>query len=113
MVGGIGVMNIMLVSVVERRREIGVRMAVGARRQDIMLMFLIEAIMLTVLGGLLGIALGLGVTAMLAYTSGWAFHMYWLPPVLGFVVSVLVGVLSGFYPAWRASKLDPINCLTY
>ncbi|MCB1826844.1 MAG: ABC transporter permease, partial [Coxiellaceae bacterium] len=102
-VGGIGVMNIMLVSVVERRREIGVRMAVGARRWDIMIMFLMEAIMLTVLGGLLGIGLGVGVTAVLAITSGWAFHIYWIPPLLGFFVSVLVGIISGFYPAWRAS----------
>lgn len=112
-VGGIGVMNIMLVSVIERRKEIGIRMAVGAKGSDIMVLFLIEAILLTVLGGLLGIGFGLGVTGILVYVSGWAFHIYWVPPLLGFVVSVLVGILSGFYPAWRASKLDPIDCLTH
>ena len=111
-VGGIGVMNIMLVSVIERRREIGIRMAVGARRWNILIMFLIEAVMLTVFGGLMGIVLGLGVTYILAYAAGWGFHFYFVPPFLGFIVSVFVGILSGFYPAWRASKLDPIRCLT-
>lgn len=111
-VGGIGVMNIMLVSVVERRREIGIRMAVGARRRDILAMFLLESVMLTVFGGLIGIVLGLSVTYILAYVAAWGFHFYFMPPFLGFVVSVLVGILSGFYPAWRASKLDPIVCLT-
>jgi len=111
-VGGIGVMNIMLVSVVERRREIGVRMAVGAQRWNILVMFLIESVMLTVFGGLIGILLGLIVTYVLSYLAGWGFHFYLIPPILGFLVSVLVGILSGFYPAWRASKLDPIACLT-
>jgi len=110
-VGGIGVMNIMLVSVIERRREIGIRMAVGARRWNILIMFLMESVMLTVFGGLIGIVLGLGVTYALAYVAGWEFHFYCMPPLLGFIVSVLVGILSGFYPAWRASKLDPIACL--
>ena len=111
-VGGIGVMNIMLVSVIERRREIGIRMAVGARRRNILTMFLIETGVLTVFGGLIGILLGLGVTYVLAYVAGWEFHFYFMPPLLGFIVSVLVGILSGFYPAWRASRLDPIACLT-
>lgn len=111
-VGGIGVMNIMLVSVVERRREIGVRMAVGAQRWNILVMFLIESVMLTVFGGLIGILFGLVVTYVLSHLAGWGFHFYLLPPTLGFLVSVLVGILSGFYPAWRASKLDPIACLT-
>lgn len=110
-VGGIGVMNIMLVSVIERRREIGIRMAVGARRWNILMMFLIESILLTVFGGIMGIVLGLGVTYTVAYIAGWGFHFYFMPPVLGFVVSVMTGILSGFYPAWRASKLDPISCL--
>jgi putative ABC transport system permease protein len=111
-VGGIGVMNIMLVSVVERRREIGIRRAIGAQQKDILMMFLIESVLLTVFGGVLGILLGLGVTYSLAHVAGWGFHFYLMPPLLGFMVSVLSGVISGFYPAWRASKLDPIACLT-
>jgi len=111
LVGGIGVMNIMLVSVVERRREIGIRMAIGARQSDILSMFLIESIILTVFGGLLGIILGVGVSYLLSVLTGWEFIFYILPPTLGFVVSVFVGMLSGFYPALRASKLNPIECL--
>ncbi len=110
-VGGIGVMNIMLVSVVERRREIGIRMAIGARQMDILSMFLIESIILTVFGGLLGIILGVVVSYVLAVFTGWQFILYTLPPTLGFVVSVFVGILSGFYPALRASRLNPIQCL--
>lgn len=110
-VGGIGVMNIMLVSVVERRREIGIRMAIGAQRIDILLMFLIESVMLTIFGGIVGIALGIGVSMTLAKVMQWGVVFYWLPPVLGFAVSVLVGVFSGFYPALNASRLDPIKTL--
>lgn len=111
LVGGIGVMNIMLVSVVERRREIGVRMAIGARRIDILQMFLIESVFLTVFGGLIGIVLGIGISLALAIFSGWEFQIFYFPPILGFLVSVLVGILSGFYPAFRASRLDPIQTL--
>ncbi len=110
-VGAIGVMNIMLVSVVERRREIGIRMAIGAQGYDILLMFLIESVVLTVFGGILGIIIGLALPYSFAYMHGWALSFYLLPPLLGFVVSVAVGVLSGFYPAWRASRLDPIETL--
>lgn len=110
-VGGIGVMNIMLVSVIERRREIGIRMAVGAKRADIRLMFLIEAIILTLLGGILGIILGIAVSYVLAVLSDWELHFYLLPPLLGFCVSVFVGIISGLYPAVRASRLDPIKTL--
>ena len=111
LVGGIGVMNIMLVSVVERRREIGVRMAIGARGSDILTMFLIESIILTVFGGILGIIAGIGVSFILAFVTKWEFHLFLLPPILGFVVSLIVGILSGFYPALRASRLDPIKTL--
>ncbi len=111
LVGGIGVMNIMLVSVVERRREIGIRMAIGAMRSDILKMFLIESVILTTFGGLLGIITGIGVSYILALVTKWQFELYVLPPLLGFVVSVLVGMLSGFYPALRASRLDPIKTL--
>lgn len=111
LVGGIGVMNIMLVSVVERRREIGIRMAVGAHQSDIRRMFLIEAVILTVLGGVIGIILGILISWILTTITGWEFNFLILPPILGFIVSVLVGIISGFYPAHRASKLDPIETL--
>ncbi len=111
LVGGIGVMNIMLVSVIERRREIGIRLAIGAHQSNILWMFLIESVMLTVFGGILGIFVGLSVSYVIAYVSGWEYYFYRLPPVLGFVVSVFVGIVSGFYPALRASKLDPIESL--
>lgn len=111
LVGGIGVMNIMLVSVVERRREIGIRMAIGARRADIRRMFLIESVILTLLGGIIGIVIGLLISLGIAFTTGWNFFVLPLPPILGFVVSVLVGIISGFYPAHRASRLDPIETL--
>ena len=111
-VGGIGVMNIMLVSVVERRREIGIRMAIGARQYDILRMFLVESIMLTIFGGLLGVMFGVLSSYILTVFTGWTFYFYVTPVVLGFFVSVLVGIFSGFYPALRASKLNPIQCLT-
>lgn len=110
-VGGIGVMNIMLVSVVERRKEIGVRLAIGARRIDIQAMFLTEAVVLTLFGGLLGVILGETVAWTIAAISGWAFHLYLMPPLIGFVVSSLVGMFFGFYPARQASRLDPIETL--
>lgn len=111
LVGGIGVMNIMLVSVIERRREIGIRMAIGAQRSDILAMFLIESIFLTLIGGVLGILTGVVVSYLLATISKWQFHLYLLPPLLGFVVSVFVGIVSGIYPAIRASRLDPVQTL--
>ncbi len=109
LVGGIGVMNIMLVSVIERRKEIGIRMAVGAQRADILKMFLMESIVLTVLGGFVGIVMGVLISLILALFSGWAYHFYSLPPLLGFFVSVLVGIISGIYPAVNASRLDPVQ----
>ena len=112
LVGGIGVMNIMLVSVVERRRSIGVRMAIGARRSDILKMFLIESVFLTLFGGALGVFFGFVVSYSWAYFNSWGFEMYWLPVILGFGVSVLVGILSGWYPALRASRLNPIQILS-
>jgi len=110
-VGGIGVMNIMLVSVVERRREIGIRMAIGARQSDILRMFLIESVMLTIFGGFLGVVVGVLTSYVLSVFSHWQFYFYGAPVILGFAVSVLVGILSGFYPAWRASKLDPVQAM--
>lgn len=111
LVGGIGVMNIMLVSVIERRREIGIRMAIGARPMDILKMFLIESVILTVFGGIVGIVFGVLASFLLAFFTGWAFQLFLMPPMLGFAVSALVGILSGYYPALRAAKLDPIQTL--
>ncbi len=111
LVGGIGVMNIMLVSVIERRREIGIRMALGARRKDILEMFLIESVMLTFLGGLIGVITGTIITFLIALISGWEYTFHIFPVLLGFLVSGGVGIFSGFYPSWRASRLDPIATL--
>lgn len=111
LVGGIGVMNIMLVSVVERRREIGIRMAIGAKQKDIRHLFLVEAIVLTVFGGAVGIVVGVFITQVLGHFSGWGYHFYLLPMLMGIVVSVIVGVLSGYYPASKAAKLLPIDIL--
>jgi putative ABC transport system permease protein len=111
-VGGIGVMNIMLVSVIERKREIGLRLAVGAKQRDIRLMFLIEGVTLTIIGGLLGIIIGTVITLILAKSSGWQYEFIPLPVILGFSVSVAVGILSTIYPAHRASLSDPVVCLT-
>lgn len=110
-VGGIGVMNIMLVSVAERRREIGIRMAVGATGKDIGLMFISEAVVLTAFGGLLGIIVGISASFAVSEFSGWGFKLFLLPPLVGFLVSALVGIVSGTYPAIMASKLDPITTL--
>ena len=112
-VGGIGIMNIMLVSVTERTREIGIRMAVGARGKDILVQFLIEAVTLSAIGGLIGIGLGFGASNIIAKATGWpTLTPLWWVLVASFS-SALVGVVSGFYPAWKASKLDPIEALRY
>lgn len=112
LVGGIGVMNIMLVSVIERRREIGVRMAIGAKQFDIRSMFLTEAVLLCVFGGILGIIVGVLASYITARISNWSFQIFLTPPLIGFFVSVFVGMFFGYYPAYRASKMDPIACLT-
>jgi putative ABC transport system permease protein len=112
-VGAIGIMNIMLVSVTERTREIGIRIAVGALGRDILLQFLIEAVALASLGGLLGIGLGLGISKLVPKFLGWPVRITLLPIIISFVSSAVVGILSGFYPAWKASKLDPIEALRY
>jgi putative ABC transport system permease protein len=113
LVGGIGIMNIMLVSVTERTREIGIRMSIGARGQDILLQFLLEAIMLSGLGGLLGIALGAGVSMLISKYAGWASEISPVTALIALGFSSLVGIFFGFYPARKASLLDPIEALRY
>jgi putative ABC transport system permease protein len=112
-VGGIGIMNIMLVSVTERTREIGIRLAVGATPRDIMAQFLVEAIVLSALGGALGILLGMGIAAIMPLVAGWTTAMPWNAITLAFGVSAMIGVFFGFYPAQKASRLDPIVALRY
>jgi ABC-type antimicrobial peptide transport system permease subunit len=113
LVGGVGIMNIMMVSVTERTREIGLRMAVGARPRDILWQFLVEAALLCLLGGILGIALGRVGSMVIAAVQNWP-TAFSLPAVIGAVgVSVAVGLVFGYYPAWKASRLDPIDALRY
>ncbi len=111
LVGGIGVMNIMLVSVVERKREIGIRKAVGARSKDIVSLFLIESVLLSLMGGIVGVLLGVVTTYVIALYKGWHFTLFILPITAGFGVSVLCGIFFGLYPAYKASRLDPIEAL--
>jgi putative ABC transport system permease protein len=112
-VGGIGIMNIMLVSVTERTREIGIRMAVGAHGSEIMLQFLIEAVLLSALGGTLGIALGIGASEIMSRVNDWPTLVSPTAAVVAFVVSAAVGVFFGYYPARKAAQLDPIDALRY
>ena len=113
LVGGIGIMNIMLVSVTERTREIGVRMALGATRLNILMQFLIESMLMCLLGGLLGIGAGIGMAELLSRTAGWAMRISPESVMLSFTFSIGVGLLFGILPARRAAKLDPIEALRY
>jgi len=112
-VGGIGIMNIMLVSVTERTREIGIRMSVGAHGSEILLQFLTEAVLLSALGGTIGIALGVGVSEIMSQVNGWPTLISPTAIVVSFAVSAAVGVFFGYYPARKASQLDPIEALRY
>src|SRR5437773_5735200 len=113
LVGGIGIMNIMLVSVTERTREIGIRMAVGARGHDILLQFLIEAVTLSAIGGVLGIGLGIGASNLVASKMQWPTLTPMWASAAAFLASAAVGIFFGFYPARKAARLDPIEALRY
>jgi putative ABC transport system permease protein len=113
LVGGIGIMNIMLVSVTERTREIGVRMAVGARGRDILTQFLVESVVLSVGGGVLGIVLGVVAAKVVSAQFGWPTLVSAESVALAFLFSAAIGVFFGFYPARKAAGLDPIEALRY
>jgi putative ABC transport system permease protein len=112
-VGGIGIMNIMLVSVTERTREIGIRMAIGARGRHVLLQFLFEAVTLSVLGGLIGVLFGVGVATTIGRVAKWPIVVSPTAIVVAFAVAATVGIFFGFYPARKASRLDPIDALRY
>jgi ABC-type antimicrobial peptide transport system permease subunit len=112
-VGGVGIMNIMLVSVTERTREIGLRMAVGARSYHILRQFLVESVVLCLVGGAIGVLLGRGTSILVRWQANWPTQASVSTITAAVVVSVAVGVTFGFYPAWKASRLDPIEALRY
>lgn len=111
-VGGIGIMNIMLVTVTERTREIGVRKAIGAKSRDILGQFLVESIIICLIGGGLGTLLGIGLTALVSILQQWAYLMPWFSVAIGLVVSISIGLFFGIYPAMKAARLDPVMALT-
>jgi putative ABC transport system permease protein len=112
-VGGIGIMNIMLVSVTERTREIGLRIAVGAKTHDILSQFLVEAVTVSVLGGIIGILVGLGASALISHFARWSTLVSPTAIAMAFAFSGLVGIFFGYYPARKAAMLDPIDALRY
>jgi putative ABC transport system permease protein len=113
LVGGIGIMNIMLASILERTREIGVRRAVGARRSDIVRQFVLEAVMISFVGGLIGIGFGFGMSRLIAWLAGWSTIVTLGSILLAFLVSVSVGMIFGTYPAVKAAQLDPVEAIHY
>lgn len=113
LVGGIGIMNIMLASILERTREIGVRRAVGARQRDIIRQFLVEGILISVLGGVMGILFGFGMSRLVAMLAGWSTIVTLSSILLAFLVSVSVGLVFGIYPAMKAAHLDPVEAIRY
>ncbi|HPU54820.1 MAG TPA: FtsX-like permease family protein, partial [Verrucomicrobiota bacterium] len=113
LVGGIGIMNIMLASVTERTREIGIRRALGARRRDIVMQFLIETVMLSGAGGIIGVMLGLIIPFIVTQAAGMKTIVTLWSPLLAFTISALVGVVFGIYPALRAARMDPVEALRH
>jgi putative ABC transport system permease protein len=113
LVGGIGIMNIMLASILERTREIGVRRAVGARQMDIVRQFVIEAILISFVGGVMGILFGFGMSRLIAMVAGWSTIVTASSILLAFMVSVSVGLVFGIYPALQAARLDPVEAIRY
>jgi putative ABC transport system permease protein len=113
LIGGVGIMNIMLVSVAERTREIGLRMAVGARPRDIAVQFLVEAVTLSLVGGLVGIGLGLAASHTIGYLAQWRTIIQPQAVVMAFAFAAVVGVASGFYPARKAARVQPIDALRH
>ncbi len=112
-VGGIGIMNIMYVSVTERTKEIGLRMSVGARGRDILTQFLIEAVLISIAGGLIGVLLGVLASVTIKMFAGWPTYIQPWSVILSFGVCTLTGVFFGWYPAKKASRLDPIEAIRY
>lgn len=113
LVGGIGIMNIMYVSVTERTREIGLRMSIGAKGRDILAQFLIEAILISVTGGIIGVVLGIGASCIVKAIAGWPVYVQLYSVILSFIVCTVTGVFFGWYPAQKASNLDPIEAIRY
>ncbi len=113
LVGGIGIMNIMLANILERMREIGVRRALGARRGDIVRQFLIEAVLISFVGGMMGVLLGVSMSKIIAVLAGWSTVTTFISIFLSFVFSVSVGLVFGLYPAMKAARLDPVEAIRY
>jgi putative ABC transport system permease protein len=113
LIGGIGIMNIMYVSVTERTREIGLRMSIGARGRDILFQFLTEAIIISILGGVIGVLLGILSTKLVTYFLSWPTLITQASIILSFLVCAFTGIFFGYYPSQKASRLDPIEALRY
>jgi putative ABC transport system permease protein len=111
-VGGIGIMNIMLITVTERTREIGIRKALGAKRRDILAQFLIESIIICLIGGGIGILFGVGITGLISVLQKWEYLLPWTAILIGMAVSITIGLFFGIYPALKAARLDPVVALT-
>ena len=111
LIAGLGIMNLMLLSISKRHHEIGIRMAVGATPSNILSLFLVESALLGGLGGIMGVIISILATKILTLITGWTFMICYLPPILGFTLSLCVSVISGAYPAYRASRLDPMTTL--